>query len=112
MYRSRLSISSKTEFPTLDSVIEFSRQEPLISFLPGVSIRDLSGFNPETLYEKHKLSPDPVNIASFDDVFLETDIAQGEIFSGKRKAIFHNLQWMSILVKITLRILEEEFNCI
>ena len=38
------------------------------------------------MYGKYILSPnpDPVDILSFDSIFLECDIAQGMIFKGKR----------------------------
>ena len=36
------------------------------------------------------LSPDPVDILSFDTTFIHTDIAQGMVFKGKRSGIFHN----------------------
>ena len=32
----------------------------------------------------------PVDILSFDNIFLETDIAQGLIFQGKRSGVIHN----------------------
>ena len=60
--------------------MELSRQEPLISFLSNDSIRDLLGFNATTLYEEYNVLPYPVDILSFDNIFLETDIAQGMIF--------------------------------
>ena len=68
----------------------FLGQEPLISFLPDDSIRNLLGFIANTLYEEYNLSPNPVVILSFDKFFLETDIAQGMIFKGKRSGIVHN----------------------
>ena len=36
------------------------------------------------------MSDNPVDILSFDNIFLETDIAQGRIFKGKRSGIIHN----------------------
>ena len=54
------------------------------------SIRDLLGFNARTLYEEYKLSPNPVDILSFDNNFVECDIAQGMIFKGKGSGIIHN----------------------
>ena len=54
------------------------------------SIRDLLGFNARTLYEEYKLSPNPVDILSFGNIFVECDIAQGMIFKGKRSGIIHN----------------------
>ena len=47
------------------------------------SIRDLLGFNARTLYEEYNSSPDPVDIISFNIIFIETDIVKGMIFKGK-----------------------------
>ena len=69
----------KPQFSTLGSLIEISRQEPLISFLPDGSIQNLVGFNESTIYEEKLLSPNPVVLLSFDNVFLATDSAQGMI---------------------------------
>ena len=80
----------KPKFPTLGSNIEVSSQGPLVSFSPNDSIRSLSGFNATTLYKKYRLPLNPVDILSFDNIFLECDIAQGIIFGGKRSGILHN----------------------
>ena len=80
----------KPNFSTLGSIIEISSQGPLISFLPDDSIRSLLGFNASTIYEEYNLSPNPVDILSFDNIFIECDIAQGMIFKGKRSGIIHN----------------------
>ena len=52
-----------------------------------VSIRDLSGFNARTLYEECNSSTNPVDIISFNNIFIETDIAKGKIFKGRRSEI-------------------------
>ena len=54
------------------------------------SIRDLLGFKARTLYDEYNLSQNPVDILSFDNIFLECDIAQGMIFKGKKSMIIHN----------------------
>ena len=54
------------------------------------SIRDLSRFIARTLYEEYNLSPNPVDIISFDIIFIETDIATGMIIRGQRSGIIHN----------------------
>ena len=36
------------------------------------------------------MPPKPVDIISFDNIFIETDIAKGMIFQGKRSGILHN----------------------
>ena len=80
----------KPNFSTLGSNIEISTQGPVISFLPDDSIRDLLGFNKTTIYEEYNLSPNLVDILSFDNIFSESNIAQGMIFRGKRSGIIHN----------------------
>ena len=50
---------------------------------------DLLKFNKTTIYEENNLSPNPVDILSFDNIFLETDIAKGMIVKGKRTGIIH-----------------------
>ena len=53
-------------------------------------MRDLLGFNKTTICEKHNLPPNPFDVFSFECISLETDIAQGLIFRGKRSGINHN----------------------
>ena len=74
----------KPNFSTLGSIIEISIQGPIISFAPDDSIGDLLGFNKTTIFEEYNLSPNPVDILSFDNIFIETDIAKGMIFKGRR----------------------------
>ena len=80
----------KPNFSTLDSIIEITDPEAAISFRPSDSIGSLLGFNKRTIYEEYNLSDNPVDILSFDNIFFETDIAQGMIFKGKRSGIIHN----------------------
>ena len=80
----------KPNFSTLGSIIEISTQGPVITFVPDDSIRDLLGFNKTATFEEYNLSPHPVDIISFDNIFIETDIAKGMIFRGKRSGIIHN----------------------
>ena len=80
----------KPNFSTLGSIIEISPQGPIISFMFHDSMKDLLGFNARTLYEEYTASDHPVDILSFDDIFLECNIAQGMIFKGKRTGIIHN----------------------
>ena len=54
------------------------------------SIKDLLGFHAVTFYEEFNLSPHPVDIISFNNIFIETDIAKGMIFKGKRSGIIMN----------------------
>ena len=80
----------KPNFSTFGSIIEISTQGPVITFAPDDSIGDLLGFNKSAIYEEYNLSPNPVDILSFDNIFLECDIAQGMISKGKRSGIIHN----------------------
>ena len=77
-------------FSTLGSIIEISIQGPIITFVPDDSIRNLLGFNKTTIFEEYNLSPNPVDILSFDNIFLECNIAQRMIFKGKRSGIIDN----------------------
>ena len=80
----------KPNFSTLGSIIVISNQESAISFRPDDSIGSLLGFNERTIYEEYNLSDNPVDILSFDNIFIETDIAQGMIFKGRRSGIIFN----------------------
>ena len=80
----------KPNFSTLGSFIELSNEESAISFRPDDSIGSLLGFNKRTIYEEYNLSDNPVDILSFDNIFLECNIGQGMIFKDKRSGIIHN----------------------
>ena len=80
----------KPNFSTLGKILEKSPQGPIISFMFDDSIRDLLGFTARTLYEEYTPSNNPVDILSFDNIFIETDMAKGMIFKGKRTGIIHN----------------------
>ena len=77
----------KPSFSTPGSIIEISNQGPVITFLPDDSMGELLVFNRTTKYEENNLSPNPVDILSFDNIFLACNIAQGMIFKGKRSGI-------------------------
>ena len=74
----------KPNSSTLGSIIEISPQGPIISFMFDDSIRNLLGFNARILYEENTLFSNPVDILNFNNIFIETDIARGLIFKGKR----------------------------
>ena len=80
----------KPNFSTLGSIIENFSQGPITSFASDDSIRTLLGFQETILYEEYYLSPNPVDILSFDNVFLECDIAKRMLFKGRRSNINHN----------------------
>ena len=79
----------KPNFSTLGSIIEITSGYQ-IDFTQNKTIRDLLGFNSVKLYEEYNLSDKPVDIISFDNIFIECDIAKGMIFNGKRSNIIHN----------------------
>ena len=77
-------------FSTLGSIIEITNPNFLIDFTYDNTIRDLLGFNAVILEDKHNISINPVDILSFDNIFLVCNIAQGMIFKGKRTGVIHN----------------------
>ena len=80
----------KPNFSTLGFIIEKKPQGPIIGFVFEDSIGKLLGFNETILWDEYNLSPNQVDILSSDNIFIETDIAQGMIFKGKRTGIIHN----------------------
>ena len=79
----------KPNFSTLGSIIEI-KQPAMIGFVYDNSVGNILGFDETILYKEYKLSPNPVNILPFDNIFIHTDIAQGMIFKGKKSRIIHN----------------------
>ena len=80
----------KPNFSTLGSIITISPQGPIIGFVFEDSIGKVLGFIETILCEQYKLSDNPVEILSFDNIFIQTDISQGMIFRGKRSGIIFN----------------------
>ena len=80
----------KPNFSTLGSIIEISHQGPIFSFVLDDSIGKLLGYDETISYHGYNLSPNPVDIISFDNIFIECDIAKRMIFKGKRTGIIHN----------------------
>ena len=62
----------------------------MVSFVFADSMRDVLGFHSITSYEEYNLSPNPVDIFSFDDIFIHANLAQVVIFKSKRSRSFHN----------------------
>ena len=84
-------ITIKCTFSTLGSIIEINPEgDAVIGFVFDDSIGNLLGFDETILYKQYNLSPNPVDILSFDNIYLENDRAQGMIFRGKRSGIIHN----------------------
>ena len=66
----------KPNFSTLGSIVEIKPQGAIIGFVFDDSIRNLLGFHETILYKEYNLSQNPVDILSFDNFFLECDIAK------------------------------------
>ena len=73
----------KPKFSTFGSIIEILPQGSIIRFAFNDSVGSLIGFIETILYNEYNSSPNPVDILSFDNIFLECDIAKGMIFRGK-----------------------------
>ena len=53
-------------------------------------MRDLLGIKPVVIHDEYNLSDEPVDILTFDNIFIETDIAHAMIFRSNRWGIIHN----------------------
>ena len=62
----------------------------MVGFVFDDSIGSLLGSDETILYKEYNLSPNLVDVLSFDIMFIETGIAQGMIFKGRRSGIIHN----------------------
>ena len=63
------------------------------------SNRNRLGFNETILYKEFYQAHNPVDITSFDNVFIETDVVNGMIFNGRRTGIiieFYNAGFAGI----------------
>ena len=88
----------KPSFSTLGSVLALSSEitgSQNVTLPMDNSIGDLLGFKPVKIHEGYNLSDHLVDILSFDNSFLETDIAQGMIFKGKRTGTI--FKWVQIV---------------
>ena len=63
----------------------------MISFVYDDCIGNLLGFNEILVWGKYNSSDNPVDILSFDNNFMECDIAQGMINRGRRSGIIHKI---------------------
>ena len=80
----------KPNFSTMGSIVEILNEESAISFNSSDSTGSLLGFNKRTICDEYNISDNPVDILSFDNIFIECDIAKGMIFKGKRSGILFN----------------------
>ena len=82
----------KPKFGTLGSIIETSPQGAMFNFVFIDSIRNLLGLHETILYKECNLSPNHVDILSFDNIFLERNIVQGRLYKSKRSGIIHKFK--------------------
>ena len=81
----------KPNFTTLGSIKEIIPQGPIIGFVFNNKNGNLLGFDQTILWQEYNLSPNPVDILSFDIIFLGCDIARGMLLKGTRKVIVHDI---------------------
>ena len=74
----------------MGSIIEISTQGPIITFVPDDRICNLLGFDNTTIISEYNQPNNPVEILSFDKIFLEKGIAQGMFLKSKKSGIIHN----------------------
>ena len=86
---SKQIIRLKSNLLLVGSIITISPQGPTNGFVFDDSIGNLVGFNESLLWEEYNLPPNQVEILSFHNNFIESDIAQGMIFKGGRTDVFH-----------------------
>ena len=87
-------------FSTLGSFIEMTAKfiDSRISFLHDDGRRELLRFDSVVIYEQYTLSHNPVEILSFDNMFTETNIAQGKTFQIDLQQFLIILRWTLIPV--------------
>ena len=87
-------------FSTLGTFIEIKANfiGSRISFLHDDRRREFLRFDSVVIYEQYILSPNPVEILSFDNMFMETNIAQGMTFQIDLQPFLINLRWTLIPV--------------
>ena len=81
----------RPNFLTLGNNIEISSNitGTQIASIPNNSMRYLLVFKPVTIHAEQNLSHYPVDVLTFDDIFLQTDIPQGMIFIRNRSRKNH-----------------------
>ena len=74
---SNYPFKNRPNFSTLGSISEIDvRIGRIIDFNPDDSVRDLLAFKHKILNKEYNLFDHPVDISSFDNIFLECNIAQ------------------------------------
>ena len=73
----------------MGTIVEILTPGPQISFVFDDSIGTLLGFSEILVWGKYNLSDNAVEIISFDNIFIECNIARGMIYRGKQSNIIH-----------------------
>ena len=79
----------KPNFDNLHSIIEIDNGWE-VDLTQDKTIREVLGFKSKIINKEINNSDYPVNIISFDNIFIEADIALGMLINGKRSGIIHN----------------------
>ena len=79
----------KPNFDNLHSIIEIADGWE-IDFTQNETIREVLGCKSKRISNEINNSDYPVDIISFDNIFIQTDIALGMLINGKRSGIIHN----------------------
>ena len=77
----------KPNFSTLGSIVEIKPQGEVNGFVYDENNRNLLEFQETILYKEYNLSQKPVEILSFDSIFLECGISKRMIFKSKRSGL-------------------------
>ena len=80
----------KPNFSTLGSVVIKKPRGAIIGFVFDDNNGTILRYDETIIWEEYSLSKNPVDKISFDNFFIETDIAQALLFRGKRSGIIHN----------------------
>ena len=97
-HRRKISIFNQTIFSTLWSVIEISRGRGIqTGFINGGSIRKLLGSKLSVKHQEYSLSDYPIDILTFDNFFLATDISQRIVFEQSEQELSITSQWTTTL---------------
>ena len=87
-FRLQLNFQISPNFTTQGSIIEIDDGWEA-NFTYAGTIRIIPGFDATKVSENYKLSDHPVDIISFDNIFVECEVAQGMIINGKINRVIH-----------------------
>ena len=98
----------KPNFITLGSLFEVKPQGSIIGFVFDESFGRLLGFNETIIWEEYKLSPNPVDILSFDN--SNAILLKEGSFREDEVALFTISRWLLILLINTSKIFDLGYN--